>query len=526
MLIRRGRQEGWLTLPMKALKPWADLNGVAFNNVSAGPLPGLEHRGSAVVAERDLDGDNNEPLMTIPRDLVLSLDGVRLYAKSDKHLRQLLEVLGDFGMSEAVAHSSLCRAYQACIWRQSSMFCPMKSEMFRVLWSDLLSCQSGSADGRRLISSRAMGGGDTKIGVKNPMTEYVKFLPQELLPTFWTEEERTLLIGTTLKPAVEAKLKSLNKEYEKLHKLTESITWCNDDWWFDDTYGLTFDDWLQVDAMYRSRALEFPGIGDCMVPGVDMANHASGEDTAALYEVDPKGNAVLLLREGKSISQGEEVTITYGDKKGACEMLFSYGFIEDSMISARELFLELEIPQDDPLKVAKMHINKAAPGVKVFDSEEPNASSEGTSWMSEFIWLVIVNEEDGLEFQVLQTNDGGRELQVFWKEEKLEEPHKLEELLKAHPLWEVFQLRAVALIQDRVESQLRVLHSTENDVRGVDKDGELVRQGVWNLAMRFRDLERDLLERSYGDLEEEKEKLLATETVQQYLAEQQEEDFS
>lgn len=207
-------------------------------------------------------------------------------------------------------------------------------------------------------------------------------------------------------------------------------------------------------------------------------------------------------------------------------MLFSYGFIEDSMISARELFLELEIPQDDPLKVAKMHINKAAPGVKVFDSEEPNASSEGTSWMSEFIWLVIVNEEDGLEFQVLQTNDGGRELQVFWKEEKLEEPHKLEELLKAHPLWEVFQLRAVALIQDRVESQLRVLHSTENDVRGVDKDGELVRQGVWNLAMRFRDLERDLLERSYGDLEEEKEKLLATETVQQYLAEQQEEDFS
>lgn len=83
---------------MKALKPWADLNGVAFNNVSVGPLPGLEHRGSAVVAERDLDGDNNEPLMTIPRDLVLSLDGVRLYAKSDKHLRQLLEVLGDFGM--------------------------------------------------------------------------------------------------------------------------------------------------------------------------------------------------------------------------------------------------------------------------------------------------------------------------------------------------------------------------------------------------------------------------------------------
>ncbi|KAK7533396.1 hypothetical protein BKA81DRAFT_435333 [Phyllosticta paracitricarpa] len=484
MLIRRGRQEGWLTLPITALKPWADLNGVGFNNVSVGPLPGLEHRGSAVVAERDLLGDNNDPLMTIPRDLVLSLEGVRLHAKSDKHLRQLLEVLGDFAMTARIS-ILVFLLYQSSISRP-----------------------------------------DTKIGVKNPMTEYVKFLPQELLPTFWTEEERTLLIGTTLKPAVEAKLKSLNKEYEKLHKLTESVAWCNDDWWYDDTYGLTFDDWLQVDAMYRSRALEFPGIGDSMVPCIDMANHASGDDTAALYEVDPKGNAVLLLREGKTVNKGEEVTITYGDKKGACEMLFSYGFIEDSMISATELFLDLEIPQDDPLKIAKMHINKAAPGVKIFDSEEPNVSSEGTTWMSEFIWLVIVNEEDGLEFQVLQTNDGGRELQVFWKEEKLEEPHKVKELLETNPLWPVFQLRAVALIQDRVESQLRVLHSTENDVRGVDKDGELVRQGVWNLAMRFRDLERDLLERSYGDLEEEKEKLLATETVQRYLAEQQEEDFS
>ncbi|KAK7529574.1 uncharacterized protein J3D65DRAFT_642437 [Phyllosticta citribraziliensis] len=484
MLIRRGRQEGWLTLPITALKPWADLNGLAFNNVSVGPLPGLEHRGSAVVAERDLLGDNNDPLMAIPRDLVLSLEGVRLHAKSDKHLRQLLEVLGDFGMTARIS-ILVFLLYQSSISRP-----------------------------------------DNKIGVKNPMTEYVKFLPQELLPTFWTEEERTLLIGTTLKPAVEAKLKSLNKEYEKLHKLTESIAWCNDDWWYDDTYGLTFDDWLQVDAMYRSRALEFPGIGDSMVPGIDMANHASGDETAALYEVDSKGNAVLLLREGKTVNEGEEVTITYGDKKGACEMLFSYGFIEDSMNSATELFLDLEIPQDDPLKVAKMHINKAAPGFKIFDSEEPNVSSEGTGWMSDFIWLVIVNEEDGLEFQILQTNDGGRELQVFWKEEKLEEPHKLKELLEANLLWPVFQLRAVALIQDRVESQLRVLHSSENDVRGVDKDGELVRQGVWNLAMRFRDLERDLLERSYGDLEEEKEKLLATETVQRYLALQEEEDFS
>ncbi|KAH8626373.1 hypothetical protein IG631_18391 [Alternaria alternata] len=73
---------------------------------------------------------------------------------------------------------------------------------------------------------------------------------------------------------------------------------------------LDFDDWMRVDAMYRSRALEFPGTGDSMVPCVDMANHASGDATAALYETDGNGNGLLLLREGKHVEPGEEVTIT------------------------------------------------------------------------------------------------------------------------------------------------------------------------------------------------------------------------
>jgi hypothetical protein len=77
-----------------------------------------------------------------------------------------------------------------------------------------------------------------------------------------------------------------------------------------DRLKITFDDWMQVDAIYRSRALEFPGVGDAMVPCVDMANHASGDATAALYETDEDGNGLLLLREGKSIQKGGEITIT------------------------------------------------------------------------------------------------------------------------------------------------------------------------------------------------------------------------
>ena len=37
------------------------------------------------------------------------------------------------------------------------------------------------------------------VGVSNPWTEYVKMLPSLIpLPTMWTEEERVLLVGTSL----------------------------------------------------------------------------------------------------------------------------------------------------------------------------------------------------------------------------------------------------------------------------------------------------------------------------------------
>lgn len=133
----------------------------------------------------------------------------------------------------------------------------------------------------------------------------------ELLPTFWTEDELHLLQGTSLAAAMQTKLKSLEREYAHLRDSTAHLEWCRKCWWQEPENLVTFDDWKQVDAMYRSRALEFPGIGDAMVPCVDMANHASGAHTAALYESDGEGNGLLLLREGCQLRQDDEVTITY-----------------------------------------------------------------------------------------------------------------------------------------------------------------------------------------------------------------------
>lgn len=37
------------------------------------------------------------------------------------------------------------------------------------------------------------------IGLSNPWTEYVKMLPKSIpVPTLWTEEERLMLVGTSL----------------------------------------------------------------------------------------------------------------------------------------------------------------------------------------------------------------------------------------------------------------------------------------------------------------------------------------
>jgi hypothetical protein len=96
-MIRRGRQEGWLKEPIEALPTWATFHGVKFNNVKVGPLPGFEERGSTVIAARELQGIDAEPLLVVPKDLIISRANADLFAKADRHLQQVLDAIGEFG---------------------------------------------------------------------------------------------------------------------------------------------------------------------------------------------------------------------------------------------------------------------------------------------------------------------------------------------------------------------------------------------------------------------------------------------
>ena len=103
-MIAAGRRSGWLSLPVSAIPAWAKLYRCTFDGakISKGPY------GSSIVADRDLAAASNQPVMVIPRDLVLSLERVEMQAKVDQHLRLLLEALGDFSKARSTAFLSPC----------------------------------------------------------------------------------------------------------------------------------------------------------------------------------------------------------------------------------------------------------------------------------------------------------------------------------------------------------------------------------------------------------------------------------
>ncbi|KAL1960455.1 hypothetical protein VTO42DRAFT_7754 [Malbranchea cinnamomea] len=477
-------------LPIEALRAWAKLNGITFHDVEIKQLrtdDGID-KGSAVVTTcvkvAMEDSPDPEVLMVVPRDLVLSLDLVHTCAKSDRYLKEVLEAVGDFGKQA-------------------------RGAILIFLLLLITHSQSSQGEGEYHVKEH--------VGISNPWSEYIKFLPESFsLPTFFTSEELELLHGTSLKPALNAKMNSLLREFDRLREATKGLPWCDRHWWSEETGQLTFNDWLIVDAMFRSRALDLPGTGHAMVPCVDMANHASGDGTGALYETDADGNAVLQLRWGQRLEAGEEVTITYGDEKGASEMIFSYGFLEGNVEDARQLFLDLDIPDDDPLKPAKRAICDDAPGVRLYS--EPNSSK--VNWESNFVWWACVNEEDGLAFRVLQSTDGERELKVFWKEKELSSSKQLIDELKSGPMWDVFQLRATLIIQERIETQLSMLQESQTSLGEWDTekiDGQKVRQSVYDMIMKLRELEWHFLIRASQNLEDKKADLLESERVKAYL---------
>lgn len=330
--------------------------------------------------------------------------------------------------------------------------------------------------------------------VKLPLTDYVNFLPKSIyIPTFY-QDEKALLQGTSLATALEQKLSRLEIEFEHLRASTQGVKWCRNCWWDEERRILDLEDWKLVDAMYRSRAFEVPqGQGDSMSPVIDMVNHASDGKYNAAFVVDGQKNLVLVCKD-RPIKEGDEVTILYGFG-GACEMIFSYGFLEEKAQSAREIFLPLSIPDDDPLKRAKVEFAQEAPAVRLFVDEQG-----GIQWESALLWWACVNEEDGLEFEVLRLNNGATELGARWKGTTLH-ASDLRKKLSEDPQKDVYMLRAIVFLQDCVETQGGKLAIGQEAFNAGVAGG--VRGSAVDMIRRLRDLEMELLAAAHDMLEGE-----------------------
>lgn len=80
-------------LPVSAISAWAKVNGISLNGVTISQLTG--DRGLGVVGDGG-NSDKTGPLMLVPADLILSVQSVFIFAKSDQHLREVLEASGDY----------------------------------------------------------------------------------------------------------------------------------------------------------------------------------------------------------------------------------------------------------------------------------------------------------------------------------------------------------------------------------------------------------------------------------------------
>jgi len=251
---------------------------------------------------------------------------------------------------------------------------------------------------------------------------------------------------------------ALLREFESLQEMTTEIEWCKKFWWEEET--LDFSDWILVDALYRSRCLELPNSGESLVPCLDMANHFS--EANAFYEQTSNGGVSLLLKPSVKLVAGSEITISYGESKSDAEMLFSYGFI-DGRSTINVVVLTLEPFPDDPLGKAKRAAFCDAPTVKI------SRKQEFIEWESPFLYFMCLNEEDGLEFRILQETDGSRSpLRVFWQgTDVTEATTTFEALIGNHELQEVFRLRTVALLQDRIRQQIECLYESEEAVQSL-----------------------------------------------------------
>ena len=359
------------------------------------------------------------------------------------------------------------------------------------------------------------------IGTDSAFSEYVKFISDETsLPSSWTEEEQKCLWGTSLEKHHRAKFLGLRDEYRNFCEASKAVPWA-EQWWGE--HGcLTWDDWKLVDAMYRSRAMEFEIHGSCLVPVMDMVNHApEGKHIAGYKDKDFVNEARLYLEDSNlsspaRVEKGEEITINYGADKGASEFVSSYGFFDLDIEDSHAMFLYWDPPEDDPLKPYKMIALDLTPLIKIY---KPFRTEEDVWWESHCVWLMSVNEEDGLKIEYTGITDDKPTFRVLFENKAYEKSGGLVYAITDARYKRIFEIRALTHVLDRVNVEIgrrEALHARgprETVPEGVDPK----RSRAWKVAEQLRALEMKLLFDARKNFQVSYDKLEKSVDVQNYI---------
>jgi hypothetical protein len=333
-------------------------------------------------------------------------------------------------------------------------------------------------------------------------TAYIGLQPSDVpVPTTWSNAELSLLRATSLESAVAAKTAMLNREFATMQAKTSAIPFWKQI--FSDT--ITLRDWIWLDALFRSRSFELPMLGECMLPCVDLANHSTS-NTAYCHQDPETGNVTLALHDGCSLSPGEEVTISYGKDKPAAEMLFNYGFIDSSstiqsMVLALDDMLE---PQAgvDPLLEAKLQVYNSAPTLELKVDEKGRCR-----WSAPFLYLLCVNEQDGLSFRE-EKHEEESSLKMLWRGRDITRRAGMFSIfINSQDIRQVVQFRTVSMVLGMVEKQLGRIRVEQSRPEGE------VRGEVLQAALQLRSIETAILESSFRALTDERDQLLNDESV-------------
>ena len=193
---------------------------------------------------------------------------------------------------------------------------------------------------------------------------YIDSLPSHeeivpLLPAFWPEDEQDLLLtGTPLATQARSAFAALRQFHETVVSRRLSMSWrerwlqdsCTEDF---PAEAFSFERLSWAYAIWHSRAINLPlhgGPRPCLVPLLDLMNHANGQPSTVTLEPRPsspgsssgdeRGRQDLFVwKDARNSDVGDELFLNYG-AKGNGELLRDHGFVlKDNPADVYELEL-------------------------------------------------------------------------------------------------------------------------------------------------------------------------------------------